>query len=83
MSGSQSIYSITASEPRHLYQQFCSIFGGQCLCSLYPLDLLVGLSLGGGAVRLSAGSPTAMKNSSCPAGVQSRRTGCSDLFLNE
>src|SRR6266478_9932488 len=43
------------------------------------------LSCGGGAVRLSTGSPTAMKNSSCPAGVhmQSRRAGLSDMFLNE
>src|SRR6266436_6324432 len=43
------------------------------------------LSFGGGAVRLSTGSPIAMKNSSCPDGVhmQSRRAGLSDLFLNE
>src|SRR5258708_34629009 len=45
----------------------------------------VWLSFGGGAVRLSTGSPTAMNNSSCPAGVhmQTRRAGLSDLFLNE
>jgi hypothetical protein len=42
-------------------------------------------SEGGGAVRLPTGSPTAMKNSSCPAGVhmQRRRAGSFDLFLNE
>src|ERR1700736_427050 len=44
-----------------------------------------GLSLGGGAVRLSTGSPIAMKNSSWPAGVhmQSRRAGLSDFFFKE
>src|ERR1700730_545385 len=41
-------------------------------------------SLGAGDVRAATGSPTSMKNSSCPAGVhmQSIRTVLPELFLN-
>src|SRR5580704_11489805 len=43
------------------------------------------VSLGAGAVRLATGTPTSIKNSSCPAGEhrQRRRAALPDLFLKE
>jgi hypothetical protein len=66
------------------------IFGRECLCAPHALALFIFAPHRrrrnmAGAIRVSRGSPTDMKNASCPAGVhmQSSRAGLADASLKK
>jgi hypothetical protein len=69
--------SATPAQQSSSRQEPGSVFGRERLCATNGLGLFILPRAGGGAARRSRGSPTDMKNSSCPAGVhaQSRRAG--------
>ena len=75
---------LSAHSPSASYRNSVRYLGANASALAFNAACAMGSSFGGAVVRVATGTPTSIKNSSCPAGQQrhNSRAGCVEAFLN-